>query len=87
MTTLTSGAEFDAFKGTGTYSFATNIVGLSAVFGSGNLTSTISSTGAASVSVTYDYTPASTVPEPSTAVMAAIGVVVCGFVARRRAQA
>jgi hypothetical protein len=87
VTTLTSGAEFDAFKGTGTCSFLTDITDLSSVTGSGNINFQAYRRGGDSVSVTYDYTPTSSVPEPSTAVTAAIGVVVCGLVQRLRRRA
>ncbi len=87
MTVLTSGAEFAAFQGTGTYSFSTSTNDHSSTTGAGNLISQISTTAGDSVSVTYDYTPTSSVPEPSTAVTAAIGVVVCGLVHRLRRRA
>ena len=86
--TLTSGAQFDAFKGTGTYSFSTDVLAFSTVGGAGNFSSIIDTNGNASVEVVYNYTPTTTaVPEPSTAVTAAIGAVVCGLVQRRRRRA
>lgn len=87
-TVLTSGTEFAAFEGSGTYSFITATSDHSSTTGAGNLISQVSTKAGDNVSVTYNYTAASTVPEPSSAVTAAIGAAVCGLVAclRRRAR-
>ena len=69
VTTLTSGAQFNAFKGTGIYAFTTDIFAASSVTGTGNFSSIIDSYGNASVEVVYNYTPTTTaVPEPSGAI-------------------
>ncbi|ALF52407.1 PEP anchor domain-containing protein [Nostoc piscinale CENA21] len=82
LKTITDGQMLQSFIGTGDLSFLFSAMATSNVTGSGNVASKISTFAKGTVSVTYDYDPAS-VPEPSAAI--GIGLVAgIGLMSQRR---
>ncbi|OCQ94247.1 PEP-CTERM domain protein [Nostoc sp. MBR 210] len=80
--TITDGPMLQSFIGSGNLSFLFSALATSNVSGSGNVASFINTFAKGTVSVTYDYDPAS-VPEPSAAI--GLGLVAgIGLMSQRR---
>jgi hypothetical protein len=79
---LTSGLS--AFIGTGNLSFGVNTVGGSSYSGTGAAVAKFDQSADARVTVTYNYTAVSGVPEPESYAMLLAGLAAVGMVKRRR---
>lgn len=77
-------ADIASFAGNGTFGYDFTTISGNQMMGAGsnNVTSAVTNTADGSLSVTYTYTPASSVPEPATMLLFGTGII--GFAGLRR---
>jgi hypothetical protein len=80
----TAGDDLSLFIGSGTTALTMGGVAQTSATSSGSFEVTYTPLASGSLTVTYDYTPVSTVPEPESYAMLLAGLAAIGVVARRR---